>query len=257
MHKRLAIFNQKGGVGKTTVSVNLAAGLARRKKKVLIVDLDPQANTSSGFGHDLSKGPSIYEVFHGDAKLEDTIVNLEANLDLLPSSKDLAAFSMEVDNQAPTLLKEKLKPVFEDYDFILIDCPPSLGFLSLNALVAAHSVLIPIQCEYYALEGLSQLTESMDMIKRGINPDLYLEGVLLNMVDKRNNLTKDVAMEVRRFFKDKVYKTEIPRNVRLAEAPSYGMSIYDYDNLSRGAMAFRKWVREFIKRSEEWQKEEA
>lgn len=257
MQKRLAIFNQKGGVGKTTVSVNLAVGLARRKKSVLMLDLDPQANTTSGFGKIPGDQPSIYEVFHGEADIKDTIINLEKNLDLVPSSKDLAAFAMEVEDNSPSLLRTLLEPLFDDYDYLLIDCPPSLGYLSLNALVAAHSVLIPIQCEYYALEGLSQLTETMDMIKRGINPDLHLEGVLLNMVDKRNNLTKDVAMEVRKFFKEKVYDTEIPRNVRLAEAPSYGMSIYDYDNLSRGAMSFKRWVREFIKRSEEWQKEEA
>ncbi|NLY37576.1 MAG: ParA family protein [Tissierellia bacterium] len=257
MLKRVAIFNQKGGVGKTTVTVNLAVGLARRKKGTLIVDLDPQGNTTSGFGKVASEKGSIYEVFRGEAEIEDILLPIEKNLDLIPSSRDLAAFSMEQEEKSPGLLIEKLEPIFANYDYILIDCPPSLGLLSLNALVAAHSVLIPIQCEYYALEGLSQLMETMEMMQRGLNPGLYLEGVLLNMVDKRNNLTKDVAMEVRRFFKDKVYQTEIPRNVRLAEAPSYGMSIYDYDNLSRGSMSFKKWVKEFIKRSETWQKKEA
>ncbi len=256
MHKAIAIFNQKGGVGKTTVTINLASGLARRKKTVLLVDLDPQANTTSGFGQ-AAEGSSVYELLHGDLALEEILIPLEKNLDLLPSSKDLAAFSMEVEDKSPGLLKSLLEPYQNKYDFILIDCPPSLGFLSLSALVAANSVLIPIQCEYYALEGLSQLTETMEMIKKGMNPGLFLEGVLLNMVDKRNNLTKDVSMEVRRFFKDKVYNNEIPRNVRLAEAPSYGMSIYDYDPLSKGSMSFKRWVGEFIKRSEVWQKEEA
>ena len=256
MQKRIAIFNQKGGVGKTTVTINLATGLARRKKKVLLVDLDPQANTTSGYGKE-AEGGSVYELLHGELTVEDIILPLEQGLDLIPSSKDLAAFSMEVEERSPLLLKEILQPCFDSYDYILIDCPPSLGYLSLSALVAVHSVLIPIQCEYYALEGLSQLTETMEMMRRGMNRELYLEGVLLNMVDKRNNLTKDVAMEVRNFFKDKVYRTEIPRNVRLAEAPSYGMSIYDYDQLSKGARSFKKWVGEFIKRSEEWQKEEA
>lgn len=256
MQKRIAIFNQKGGVGKTTVTINLATGLARRKKKVLLVDLDPQANTTSGYGKE-AEGGSVYELLHGELTVEDIILPLEQGLDLIPSSKDLAAFSMEVEERSPLLLKEILQPYFDSYDYILIDCPPSLGYLSLSALVAVHSVLIPIQCEYYALEGLSQLTETMEMMRRGMNRELYLEGVLLNMVDKRNNLTKDVAMEVRNFFKDKVYRTEIPRNVRLAEAPSYGMSIYDYDQLSKGARSFKKWVGEFIKRSEEWQKEEA
>lgn len=257
MLKRVAIFNQKGGVGKTTVTVNLAVGLARRKKRVLLVDLDPQGNTTSGFGQRPSEKGSIYEVFRGEAQMEEILLPIEKNLDLIPSSRDLAAFSMEKEEKSPGLLIEKLEPILENYDYILIDCPPSLGLLSLNALVAAHSVLIPIQCEYYALEGLSQLMETVEMMQRGLNPGLFLEGVLLNMVDKRNNLTKDVAMEVRRFFKDKVYQSEIPRNVRLAEAPSYGMSIYDYDNLSRGSMSFKKWVKEFIKRSERWQKEEA
>lgn len=252
MLKCVAIFNQKGGVGKTTVTLNLAVGLARRKKRVLLIDLDPQSNSTSGFGKKAGEKGSIYEVFRGEASMQEVLMKIETNLDLIPSSKDLAAFSMENQTKTPGILKDKLQSIEEEYDYILIDCPPSLGILSLNALVAAHSVLIPIQCEYYALEGLSQLMETIEMMQRGLNPGLYLEGVLLNMVDKRNNLTKDVAMEVRRFFKDKVYKSEIPRNVRLAEAPSYGMSIYDYDNLSRGSMSFKKWVKEFIKRSETW-----
>lgn len=256
MSKVVALFNQKGGVGKTTITINLAVGLARRKKKVLVVDLDPQSNTTSGFGQEASPEGSIYEVFHGEVEAQDILLPLEKNLDLLPSSRDLAAFSLESDSKDPEKLKRKLTPLRENYDYILLDCPPSLGLLSLNALVASDSVLIPIQCEYYALEGLSQLMETMDMMQRGLNPSLSLEGVLLNMVDKRNNLTKDVAMEVRNFFKDKVYKTEIPRNVRLAEAPSYGMNIYDYDSLSRGSMSFKKWVKEFIKRSETWQERE-
>lgn len=257
MQKRIAIFNQKGGVGKTTVTVNLAVGLARRKKRVLLVDMDPQSNTTSGFGKTASDRGGLYELFHGEVSAQEIRLSLEKNLDLIPSSRDLAAFSLESETRSAGLLLEKLEPILEGYDYVLMDCPPSLGLLSLNALVAAHSVLIPIQCEYYALEGLSQLMETMEMMQRGLNPELRLEGVLLNMVDKRNNLTKDVAMEVRKFFKEGVYQTEIPRNVRLAEAPSYGMSIYDYDALSRGALSFRKWVKEFMKRSETWQKKEA
>ncbi len=256
MSKVVALFNQKGGVGKTTVTINLAVGLARRKKKVLVVDLDPQSNTTSGFGQEASDKGSIYELFHGEVEAQDILLSLEKNLDILPSSRDLAAFSLESEGKDPMLLKNKLQNIKKDYDYVLLDCPPSLGLLSVNALVASDTVLIPIQCEYYALEGLSQLMETIDMMQRGLNPTLEVEGVLLNMVDKRNNLTKDVAAEVRNFFKDKVYNTEIPRNVRLAEAPSYGMNIYDYDSLSRGSMSFKRWVREFIKRSETWQKRE-
>ena len=256
MSKVIALFNQKGGVGKTTITINLAVGLARRKKKSLVVDLDPQSNTTSGFGQEASKAGSIYEVFHDEVEAREVLIPLEKNLDLLPSSRDLAAFSLESDAKDPEILKRKLDGLREEYDFVLLDSPPSLGLLSLNALVAADSVLIPIQCEYYALEGLSQLMETINMMQRGLNPHLTVEGVLLNMVDKRNNLTKDVAMEVRNFFKDKVYKTEIPRNVRLAEAPSYGMNIYDYDSLSRGSLSFKRWVKEFLKRSETWQKRE-
>lgn len=253
MGKIISLFNQKGGVGKTTVNINLAAGLAKKKKKVLVIDLDPQSNTTSGLGitrH--SETLTMYDVMTGETKIEEAILNAEERVDIVPSSPDLAAATFELtsDVKRDFILANALSAVKEKYDYILIDCPPALGLLTINALTASDSVIIPIQCEYYALEGLSQLMETIAMIKKGLNPNLSIEGVLLNMVDKRNNLTKDVMNEVKDYFKEKVYETHIPRNVRLAEAPSYGMSIFEYDPLSTGAWSFNKWVKEFLKRSE-------
>lgn len=253
MGKVISLFNQKGGVGKTTININLAAGLAQKKRNVLCIDLDPQANTTSGFGFTrTSETITIYNILTGDSSIEETIVEVIDRVDLIPSSPDLAAASMELSNHDSRdfLLNKAIMKVKDQYDYILIDCPPSLGLLTINALTASDSVIIPIQCEFYALEGLSQLVETINMIRNGLNPELEIEGVLLNMVDRRNNLTKDVMHEVKEYFKDKVYETQIPRNVRLAEAPSYGMSIFDYDMLSSGAWSFKKWVKEFIKRSE-------
>lgn len=252
MGKTLSVFNQKGGVGKTTVLVNLAAGLGRKKKKVLVIDMDPQRNATTGLGAAASAEASLYEWLRGEVTFEEILISPLKKVDLIPGSKDLAAFDLEMAsvNGRESLLKEKLSAIKDGYDFILIDCPPALGLLSINALVASDSLLIPIQSEYYALEGLSALMNTVERIQSGINQELQVEGVLLNMVDKRNNLSRDVVQEVERYFGSKVYKTQIPRNVRLAEAPSYGQSIYDYDNLSKGAWAFRGFVNEFLKRSE-------
>lgn len=253
MGKIISLFNQKGGVGKTTVNINLAAGLANRKRKVLAIDLDPQSNTTSGLGFTrTTETVTIYDVLSGLKKIEEAIQPISDHLDLVPSSPDLAAATLELATMENRdfLLLNALEGHLEEYDYILIDCPPALGLLTINALVSSDSVIIPIQCEFYALEGLSQLLETIAMVKRGLNPRLEIEGVLLNMVDKRNNLTKDVMNEVKEYFEDKVYSTQIPRNVRLAEAPSYGMSIFDYDPLSTGAWSYNKWVKEFMKRSE-------
>lgn len=253
MGKIISLFNQKGGVGKTTVNINLASGLANRKRKVLVIDLDPQSNTTSGLGFSrTSETITIYDVLTGLRKIEEAIEPISENLDLVPSSPDLAAATLELANMENRdfLLMNALEGHLDQYDYILIDCPPALGLLTINALVSSDSVIIPIQCEFYALEGLSQLLETISMVKQGLNPKLEIEGVLLNMVDRRNNLTKDVMNEVKEYFTDKVYNTQIPRNVRLAEAPSYGMSIFEYDPLSTGAWSFKKWVKEFMKRSE-------
>lgn len=246
----ISLFNQKGGVGKTTINVNLTVALAKRKQRVLTIDLDPQGNTTSGFGVDASELVSSYDVFLGEASLQDAIVSTEEGVDLIPSSPDLAAASMVLSQgeKKDYVLKEALQAIQANYDLIFIDCPPALGLLSINALVASDTVLIPIQCEFYALEGLSQLVETIQMIRSGMNPNLSIEGVLLNMVDKRNNLTRDVAFEVKKYFGDKVYDTEIPRNVRLAEAPSYGQSIFKYDSISKGAWSFKKLAKEFLQR---------
>ncbi|WP_459129492.1 ParA family protein [Guggenheimella bovis] len=253
MGKIISLFNQKGGVGKTTIHINLAAGLAKKKKKVLCIDLDPQANATSGFGVTrTSETLTTYDVLLGEASIEEAKLNVLDRVDLVPSSPDLAASQIDLANEADRdfLLYKALEDQKDKYDYILIDCPPALGILTINALTSSDSVLIPIQCEFYALEGLSQLVETVNMIKQGLNPKIDIEGVILNMVDRRNNLTRDVMNEVKAYFGDKVYETQIPRNVRLAEAPSYGMSIYDYDPLSTGAWSFNKWVKEFLKRSE-------
>ncbi|WP_100065327.1 AAA family ATPase [Miniphocaeibacter massiliensis] len=248
--KAICVFNQKGGVGKTTTVVNLAAALGLKGKKVLVMDLDPQGNSSSGFGVDkMNLENTVYDLFINDVKLEDIIYKTEAeNVSIIPSNTSLSGVEVELINtpSRESVLKNALEG-FEDFDYIIMDCPPSLGFLSINALTAADSVLIPIQSEYYALEGVSQLVETINLVKKSLNKDLEVEGVLISMFDGRNNLSLEVVEEVKKYFKNKVFKSIIPRNVRLAEAPSYGESIFDYDSKSKGAVAYEKLAKEIIK----------
>lgn len=249
MGKVICIYNQKGGVGKTTTVVNLASSLGILKKKVLVIDMDPQGNASSGLGIDKSQlNFSIYDYLMGE-DLEKVVVKSSAlNVDILPSQNDLAGFEIEAVSleKREYILKNRIKGLGA-YEYILIDCPPSIGLLSLNALCAANSVLIPIQTEYYALEGVSQLVETIDLIRKGLNKDLKIEGVLLSMYDGRTRLSLEVVEEVKKYFKSSVFKTIIPRNIRLAEAPSNGISIFDYDEKSKGADAFRRLGKEIVK----------
>ena len=254
MGKVIALFNQKGGVGKTTTCANLCACLAVRGKKVLAVDFDPQSNLSSGLGIERRKlKKSIYHVLINEVDAKDAIIKTDIeNLYILPASIDLAGAEVEMSNisQRETILKRALKNVEKEFDYIVIDCPPSLGLLPINALAAADSVLIPIQCEYYALEGVSQLMNTVNLVKRSLNPELEVVGVLLTMYDARTNLSQQVTEEVNNFFGKKVFTTIIPRNVRLAEAPSHGMTIIEYDKSSKGSLAYGNLADELIARSE-------
>lgn len=254
MGKVIAVFNQKGGVGKTTTNVNLAAGLSMKGKKVLVIDNDPQGNSTSGFGIDKSTPEfGLYDVLIDEMNIEEVYLEYtNENLHIVPSNEELAGAELDLvlKENREFQLRNAINKVKDDYDYIIIDCPPSLGLLTINSLVASDSVLIPIQCEYYALEGLSQLMKTISLVHRGLNPKLQIEGVLLNMFDGRNNLSIQVVEEVKEFFKEKVYTTLIPRNVRLAEAPSFGLSIYEYDEKSKGAIAFSEFVDEFIERGE-------
>lgn len=241
MGKTIAIISQKGGVGKTTTAINLGASLAKLNKKVLIVDFDPQANATSGLGVEKSNNSSVHEVVLEPKLLSDYIISTSTNnLKLLPSNSGLANIEVELVSDTERELKLKKALELAQFDYIIIDCPPSLGLLSINALVAANLVLIPVQSEYYALEGLAQLLETIQIVKRGLNPKLELLGILSTMYDKRTNLSSQVNSELSKYFNDKVFKTVIPRNVKLAEAPSFGKTIFQYDKWSKGAKAYKQ-----------------
>jgi len=249
----VAIANQKGGVGKSTTAINLGAGLALQGETVLIVDLDPQGNTSSGLGIDRGAIElSTYELLvDDDTSIEDVLEPTSVrNLHVIPATIELAGAEIELVSlfSREQRLKQSLSEVIGEYDFVLIDCPPSLGLLTINGLTAADEVLIPIQCEYYALEGVSQLTRNIGLVQQNLNPELEIEGVILTMYDGRTTLSSDVAKQVREHFGDTTYKTVIPRTVRLSEAPSYGEPIEAYDGMSRGAIAYRELSREFRRR---------
>ena len=250
--KIIAVTNQKGGVGKTTTTVNLSALMAEAGKRVLIVDIDPQGNATSGLGKADTDSNTVYEVLLGDVPAKDALVHTDfGTLDLMPTSIELAGAEIElvsVENRE-SLLKRALEPLKSDYDYIFIDCPPSLSLLTLNALTAADSVLIPIQCEYYALEGVGQLVNTIKLMKKKMNPDLKIEGIVLTMYDGRTNLCAQVAQEVRNHFRDEAFGAMIPRNVRLSEAPSYGVPIHLYDARCAGTAAYRELAAEVIERN--------
>ena len=254
MGKIISIANQKGGVGKTTTSINLSTILAKKGKKVLMIDADPQGNASSGVGIDRDEIElSTYDILINEVQMQNVVkkTNIK-NLDLCPSNINLAGAEVELVSvmSREHRLKEKLEEIRDEYDFIIIDCPPSLGLITLNAFTASDSVLIPVQCEYYALEGLGQLLNTISLVKKHLNKDIEIEGALLTMYDARTNLSNQVVKEVKSYFNDKVYKNVIPRNVKLSEAPSYGMPISLYDPRSKGAKCYEKFVKEFLKNNE-------
>jgi chromosome partitioning protein len=254
--KTIAIFNQKGGVGKTTTNINVCSYLAMQGYKVLAIDIDPQGNTTSGLGVDKRKvQTSTYDVLTTDISIDEAIIECEVvnNFFILPSKMELAGAEVELIslNNRELILKKKLMDMKSKFDYIFIDCPPSLGFLTVNALSASDSVMIPIQCEFYALEGVGQLINTIQLVKKSLNKNLYVEGVIMSMYDNRTNLCTGVVTEVKNYFKEKVYNTTIPRNIRLAEAPSYGLPIMLYDNNCKGAEAYEKLAEEFLERQRE------
>ena len=250
MGKIISIANQKGGVGKTTTTVNLSTILAKKGKNILLIDADPQGNATSGLGVTKEVELSVYDVLIGETEIDETLQDtMIKNLKICPSNISLAGAEVQL---VPMMsreqrLKTKLDKIKDKYDFILIDCPPSLGLITLNAFTSSDSVLIPIQCEYFALEGLGQHLNTVNLVKKHLNKDLDIEGALLTMYDARTNLSNQVVKEVKKYFENKVYKTVIPRNVRLSEAPSYGMPISLYDPKSKGAKSYEKFTKEFLK----------
>lgn len=259
MGKIISLVNQKGGVGKTTTSINLSASIAVLGKKVLLVDLDPQGNTTTGMG--INKGElhySVYDVITERCEIREAIINTKyKRLDVLPATVNLAGLDMELMDRSHrdpefkkgSQFKEKIDTIRDEYDYIIIDCPPSLGLITTNALTATDSVIIPVQCEFYALEGIMQLLNSIMMAKKSLNPNLDIEGVLLTMLDARTNIGFDVVEDIRKYFKERVYNTIIPRSVRLTEAPSHGKPIVDYDPKCRGTEAYLNLAKEVIERN--------
>ncbi len=250
MGKTIAVFNQKGGVGKTTTTINLGAGLGKLGKKVLLIDIDPQGNSTSGLGLDKNDVPYlIYDILTQKTTIDTGIYKTSSeNLSIIPSNNQLAGLEIEFARSGDweNALRIAIDTIKKDYDFIILDCPPSLGILSVMGLIASDSVIIPIQCEYFALEGVSQLFETIELVRENYNPNLEVEGVVLSMFDGRTNLSIQVVEEVKEYFKGKVYTSIIPRNVRLAEAPSYGLSIFDYDSKSKGAESYMELAEEFL-----------
>ena len=257
MGKVISVANQKGGVGKTTTTVNLGTILAKKGKKVLLIDADPQGNATSGLGIEKEVEASTYDILVNDTTLDEALEKtIIKNLKICPANMNLAGAEVELVSMMSReqRLKEKIEPIKEQFDYILIDCPPSLGLITLNAFTASDSVLIPVQCEYFALEGLGQLLNTINLVKKHLNKNIQVEGALLTMYDIRTNLSNQVVKEVKKYFDNKVYKTVIPRNVRVSEAPSYGMPITEYDPRSKGAKSYTKFAKEFLKINEEEKK---
>ena len=257
MGKIISVANQKGGVGKTTTAVSLSASLAKKSKKVLLIDADPQGNATSAVGVDKECETSIYDVLVNEVEVDKVMQDTSIkNLKVCPSNINLAGAEVELVSMVSReqRLKEQLEKIKDEFDYILIDCPPSLGLITLNAFTSSDSVLIPVQCEYFALEGLGQLINTINLVKKHLNKSLAIEGAVLTMYDIRTNLANQVVKEVKKYFENKVYKTVIPRNVKLSEAPSYGMPIVTYDPRSKGAKAYEKLTKEFLKINEEEQK---